>query len=487
MSRVRLGWVVTLVMLAASGCALFGGNHEPRASAEWGGELFHYRDFGSPHQTGVPYALAVAAIERYPDQLGGNTRAFCEKFGIARRLDRPDSLPVGFALHRDGITGLDFAMTNCSLCHSGEIGGRIVPGLGSRELRLNALNIAIIDVVTRDDFNTKTMLPLARDAAKRRHSPWGWRGAWATRVAIGKLKQRAGSGAGNAFGGMKDVDAGPGRNSAIEFAKAASKVPIGPPYSFAKYPAVWVYRKRATFGYDGSIVGDRVMALSAIEFNKLMPGKTIVKQRSTWQSVYDYMAGLRPPPYPGAVDSALAETGHAVFLTRCTQCHGTYAQGGDAEYYKERVVALSVVGTDPDRLHSVTPELVAVRRKGPLAKYVWIEPQQGYVPPPLDGIWCRGPYLHNGSVPTLVDLLGPPEERPATFYVGAGTDYDLQRLGLAYEEEPGANGRRAGRRASQTQSLFDTAQPGSGNGGHEFSADLSADERRALLEYLKRL
>jgi len=187
------------------------------------------------------------------------------------------------------------------------------------------------------------------------------------------------------------------------------------------------------------------------------------------------------------VDSVLAESGRGVFHETCARCHGTYAQGGDPERYQEKVVPLSVVGTDGDRLHSVTPDLVAARRKGPLARYVRLESTTGYVAQPLDGIWCRGPYLHNGSVPTVADLLRPPAERPREFYVGSGTEYDLEKLGLAYEEETRSDGSRIGRRASPSQFLFDTARPGNSNGGHDFASKLTAGQRRALLEYLKRL
>jgi hypothetical protein len=140
--RPLRGPVAVVILTATSGCALFGGQRESLTPQALGFEHFHNRDFGSPHQTGVPYALALAAIERYPELLGGDRQRFCEKFGIGFRPDRPDSLPSGFALRRDGITGIDFAMTNCSFCHSGQIGGHIVPGLGSRELRLNALNLS---------------------------------------------------------------------------------------------------------------------------------------------------------------------------------------------------------------------------------------------------------------------------------------------------------------------------------------------------------
>ena len=167
-----LRWIAASLLVGSCGCAaFFRGDPVPPRTAEAGAQFFHSRDFGSPFETGVPYALAVAAIERYPDQLGGNGRAFGEKFGILSRPENTNGLLAGFALHRDGLTGIDFVMTNCSFCHSGQINGRIVPGLGSRDLRLNSLNRAVVEVVSRKDFNVKTMLPLARGAAKRNRTP----------------------------------------------------------------------------------------------------------------------------------------------------------------------------------------------------------------------------------------------------------------------------------------------------------------------------
>lgn len=111
-----------------------------------------------------------------------------------------------------------------------------------------------------------------------------------------------------------------------------------------------------------------------------------------------------------------------------------------------------------------------------------------YKPRPLAGIWATPPFLHNGSVPTVYDLLSPVEERPKTFRVGS-REFDPVKLGLA-----------------QPKSgfwLFDTTRDGNRNTGHEFSREyvkapdnaepkdgrigpyLSPDERLAIIEYLK--
>ncbi len=102
--------------------------------------------------------------------------------------------------------------------------------------------------------------------------------------------------------------------------------------------------------------------------------------------------------------------------------------------------------------------------------------EAGYESRVLYGIWAAAPYLHNGSVPTLADLLKPAKDRPATFDVG--TDYDMDNIGLAaHQSAP---------RSSFTATNC-AAQQGNGTCGHEYGTDLSADEKKALLEFLKTL
>ena len=100
-------------------------------------------------------------------------------------------------------------------------------------------------------------------------------------------------------------------------------------------------------------------------------------------------------------------------------------------------------------------------------------PYGPYAARPLYGIWAAAPFLHNGSVPTLYDLLLPPERRPKTFALGA-RQYDPIKLGFAVETS-----------CSQQDCLVDTTRTGNGNGGHLWGTDLSESDRMALLEYLK--
>jgi|GEM_PF-6497807 len=102
----------------------------------------------------------------------------------------------------------------------------------------------------------------------------------------------------------------------------------------------------------------------------------------------------------------------------------------------------------------------------------------GYRARPLTGVWATAPYLHNGSVPTLSDMLSSPEDRPPRFLVG-GRDFDPEKVGLADPDIPRAEQRGA--------TWFDTQIPGNSNSGHDHSRGINDEDRAALIEFLKTL
>ncbi|MCX6630521.1 MAG: hypothetical protein NTW28_23135, partial [Candidatus Solibacter sp.] len=140
---------------------------------------------------------------------------------------------------------------------------------------------------------------------------------------------------------------------------------------------------------------------------------------------------------------------------------------------------LAAIGTDPERLHSFTPELAAKMNtigNGKPWKFSHFRKTGGYAGMPLDGVWLRAPYLHNGSVPTLRDLLNPPDRRPAVFWRG----YDLYDFVNAGFVSNGAEAERDGFR-------FDTSVRGNSSQGHTYGSTLKEAEKDELLEYLKTL
>jgi cytochrome c peroxidase len=102
------------------------------------------------------------------------------------------------------------------------------------------------------------------------------------------------------------------------------------------------------------------------------------------------------------------------------------------------------------------------------------QPRRGYKARPLSGIWASAPYLHNGSIPSLVELLKAPGERVTAFAVG-NREFDPATVGLAAMT------------AAAGSSAFDVSLPGNSNSGHTYGTGLDADSKRDLLEYLKSL
>jgi hypothetical protein len=96
----------------------------------------------------------------------------------------------------------------------------------------------------------------------------------------------------------------------------------------------------------------------------------------------------------------------------------------------------------------------------------------------LEGVWAAAPYLHNGSVPTLTELLKPPSERVASFKVGPA--YDIEHVGLAMDQT---------KFGYYTLNTTDCSDLHSGNSrcGHDYGTQLKPEEKKALIEYLNTL
>ncbi|TXS90763.1 hypothetical protein FV139_17445 [Parahaliea maris] len=129
---------------------------------------------------------------------------------------------------------------------------------------------------------------------------------------------------------------------------------------------------------------------------------------------------------------------------------------------------------------------------------------QGYKARPLNGVWATAPFLHNGSVPTVMALLSPPDERPCFVELG-GIEFDPVHLGLAQDIELACGEEAPAKYGRNGRFILDTSVPGNSNRGHEFSSrydatkswwdqpmgvigpELEESERLAIIEYLKTL
>jgi mono/diheme cytochrome c family protein len=189
-----------------------------------------------------------------------------------------------------------------------------------------------------------------------------------------------------------------------------------------------------------------------------------------------YLSDKQPPSYPflESLDPQLVSRGRVVFQSHCADCH---APGGSRT---GKVILLSEIGTDSNRALMWTSS--AVERYSHYSDgYPWDFRQftdvDGYVAVPLGGLWLRAPYLHNGSVPTLEDLLKPAPDRPKTFYRGYDV-YDRTNTGFITD----------GDAARDAGFPYDTRLPGNSNEGHDgesYGTTIPENDKRALVEYLR--
>jgi len=170
-----------------------------------------------------------------------------------------------------------------------------------------------------------------------------------------------------------------------------------------------------------------------------------------------------------------------VYQQHCFECHADarFREGVSEGKLVGLVDDIDRIGTDPYRLNSYTAVFAsnqyALYPDSPF-RFSHFRKTRGYANQPLDGIWARAPYLHNGSVPTMRDLLEPPDRRPTVFYRGNDV-FDQAALGFV-ANVPSENGR--------TFFRYDTSVPGNGNGGHLYGTSLPDADKLAVIEYLKR-
>lgn len=271
-------------------------------------------------------------------------------------------------------------------------------------------------------------------------------------------------------------------------------------------------------------------------------GSTIIELNvDELKSPYPHKRELQIPNYPFAVDSVLANKGRQLYHAYCANCHGkngdwTIALQGN-EFNLGHVLDIKFIGTDPARLDSYTEELLTNQNQlgaGQWWRFRHFRKTMGYANAPLDGVWARAPYLHNGSVPTLYDLFSRACTPTDWALLGISGNTDLQTLAknptqvasiiaaarklglrppLFYRGDDAYDPLHVGFRCDQARSqdgrplyFYSTIviedgviKPllGNGHGGHMdvnaeseslgFGGHLTRDERWALIEYQKLL
>ncbi len=463
-------------------------------SAEAGKLYFEQTGGGDPYATGMAYPVFLALMDVFPDELGRDWREFSAKFGTVTRSGEDAqrwALPVGFHTTIDPNTGVPFLVANCQLCHAERIrttrGDTFVAGLGSSRVRVHAYDNALVRIGNSPKLSTDQL----EDAARRHARELGlaWPGNLQTPILEASV---AGLRARSALRGAQVArfDAAlPGRMATIEsFALGVSLVTAHPiantkVIGWARVPDVRGTPYRETLSFDGSGYGSPQALVQEADFLFGVRPEWVKSHLHIGTSMLLYLRSFtRKLPFPGAIDRAGAERGRSVFESTCAHCHGHYVEhGGEMRVsYKESIVPLAEIGTDPARANAVTPDFVAAANSVALTEGLTrVRNTGGYVPPVLLDVWARGVYGHVGQWPSLEVLATAPPARPVRYMVDTDGLYDLERVGVRYDTTLSA--------PSSGRYLYDGSLPGFDVGGHGFLASLPADDRRDVIEYLKTL
>lgn len=244
-------------------------------------------------------------------------------------------------------------------------------------------------------------------------------------------------------------------------------------------PAWWLLKKKNAMFYNGFGRGDFGKFLMASNLLTVSDTTEAIEVDSHFNDVLAYIQSINAPKYPKSIDEKLATKGEKIFTANCSKCHGTY---GDKVTYPNLLIPQQIIQTD-SALYAAnysSPQFVDWFNKSWFttgshpAKLV---PYKGYIAPPLDGIWITAPYLHNGSVPNLETLLNS-KLRP-TFW-----ERNFNQQSYNYDV-PGWNYMQA--TAATTSSIYNTTLKGYSNAGHYFGDHLTNKQRKAVIEYLKKL
>jgi mono/diheme cytochrome c family protein len=448
-----------------------------RAAAQAGVEddiltHFKYGSIGTEGTVGLPYPIWRVLPVVFADKLPNRPGQGWEKLGFIFETGSPQNRPIGTSYVEDRVPLVGL---NCATCHTGTVREspgsprQIIPGMPAQQMDLQGYANFLTACANDPRFEAGTLI----EAIRKQDPGFSWFSSLAYRFFVIKrvrdaIQERARV---NAWFDDRPLQ-GPGRVDTFNPYKRMFNFDLKADLSVGTADLPPLFNQRVREGlwlhWDGNndLVDERNKS-AAIGAGATPESLDL----AALDRVAKWALDLKPPPFPAArVDQTKVARGSQTYQTACASCH---AVGGKAV---GQVTPLAEIGTDPERLHSFTAALAEKMNTigtGKPWKFSHFRKTNGYANMPLDGVWLRAPYLHNGSVPTLRALLFP-DERPRVFYRGYDV-YDFQKVGFVSE---GPDAERNGVR-------FDTSERGNSSAGHLYGRELPPADREALIEFLK--
>lgn len=432
---------------------------EPRPHARTPAERGYHTLIETPY---VPYAFTEADFAEvwrvWPEPLRSTAekappaerrRLAFQRYGLTTRPGDTSGKPLQYVVTKDGRWTM-----NCLACHTGALDGQVIPGLPNAHYTMETL--------TDEIRESKLLLekPLIKADFASVALPLGKNVGTTNAVMFGVVLMN-----------YRDADLNVHLN----------RLPPVTVHHDMEAPPWWHFHRKRQIYIDGfAQKGHRGLMQFALD--RANGPEKFRGWEEEFKDVKAYLESLRPPKFPHAIDAALAARGETAFRRVCAECHGTYGPDGK---YPERMIPIGDVATDRVRFDALTARQRSAYGQSWFGEYgqqTTVAAPEGYVAPPLDGVWASGPYLHNGAVPTLWHLLRP-KERP-TVWRRVSAPYDFTRLGQPFElveEVPSGIG------AAEKRTYFDTRNTGKSAHGHDYPDALTEDEKVAVLEYLKTL
>jgi mono/diheme cytochrome c family protein len=367
--------------------------------------------------------------------------------------------------------GVEVVGTNCLQCHAEYLNGQVYVGLGDTTFdytRDTYTAAEALKVLVQDNPDEKVLVD-----------------KWAERVQTIAPFVRTKTIGVNPADSLTEVLLAHRDRDTLAWSQTPL-LELEEPYAIPiSVPPWWFMKKKHAMFYTGSGRGDHarfMMSASTLCTDSVEEAAAI---DALFPHVRAFISSIEAPVYPRGINAADAAQGQVLFNSTCSSCHGTY---GENETYPNVLVNVEYLGTDAllsESAFNAKLDFFDWYNESFYGELAHAVPTAGYVAPPLDGVWATAPYLHNGSVPTLLGIISP-ATRP-TFWSRDYTDYIIDEAagGLTYIAE--AFGHQDILSAARRGEVYDTTLLGYSNAGHDFGAHLSIDEARQIVEYLKTL